>query len=125
MVKSRDDTKENELKQEKLEQIERGKRIKEIRENELKMKKTQLAEMIGVSGQFLGLVEEGKGNLVYKSIKKLKDISGHSSDYILYGLDDNIIKETRKILEKYSDKQIIEAVETIKDIALLIKNGEK
>ena len=41
---------------EKLEQIERGKRIKNIRENELHMNKTQLAKEIGVSSQFLGLV---------------------------------------------------------------------
>ena len=58
----------NEVDLEKLEQIERGKRIKNIRENELHMNKTQLAKEIGVSGQFLGLVEDGKGNLVYKSI---------------------------------------------------------
>lgn len=110
---------------EKIEQIERGKRIKDIRENELKMKKTQLGKAIGVSGQFLGLVEEGKGNLAYKNIKRLKEISGHSSDYILYGLDDNIIKETRRILEKYTYKQIKEATEIIKDIALFIKSGDK
>ena len=66
------------------EQILRGKRIKYIRENELHMNKTQLAKEIGVSSQFLGLVEEGRGNLVYRSIKKLRDISGHSADYILF-----------------------------------------
>ena len=56
------------------EQIERGQRIKSIRE-ELKMNKTQLAKKIGISSQFLGLVEEGKGNLMYKSLKKLKEVS--------------------------------------------------
>ena len=105
---------------EKSEQIERGKRIKMIRENELHMNKTQLAKEIGISGQFLGLVEDGKGNLVYKSIKKLRDLSGHSADYILYGLDDNIINETRKCLEKYSEIQIIKALDVIKDITILI-----
>ena len=60
------------LTPEKLDQIERGKRIKYIRENELHMNKTQLAKEIGISGQFLGLVEDGKGNLVYRSIKKLR-----------------------------------------------------
>ena len=44
------------------ERIERGKRIREIRENELHLNKSQLAKQIGVSSQFLGLVEEGKGN---------------------------------------------------------------
>ena len=45
---------------EKQEQISRGKRIKEIRENELRLNKTDLAKQIGISSQFLGLVEERK-----------------------------------------------------------------
>lgn len=105
-----------------IEQIERGKRIKNIRENELHMNKTQLAKEIGVSGQFLGLVEDGKGNLVYKSIKKLRDLSGHSADYILFGLDDNMINDTKKCLEEYSEAQIINAIEVIKKITLFINN---
>ena len=87
---------ESEKNLERIEQIERGKRIKNIRENELHMNKTQLAREIGVSSQFLGLVENGKGNLVYKSIKKLRNLSGHSSDYILFGIDDSSISETKK-----------------------------
>lgn len=107
---------------EKQEQKERGLRIKHIREKELKMKKTELGKHLGVSGQFLGLVEEGKGNLMYKSLKKLKELSGHSSDYILYGIDDDIIKETKECLNKYSGDQIILALDTIKEIALFLKN---
>ena len=48
------------------------------------MSKTKLGKAIGISGQFLGLVEDGRSNLTYRSIKKLKDLSGHSSDYILF-----------------------------------------
>lgn len=104
-----------------VEQIERGKRIKKIREEELHMNKTQLAKLIGVSSQFLGLVENGRGNLVYKSIRKLRDLSGHSADYILYGLDDTIINKTKKLLNKYSDEEIIKVFEMFKNIALFIK----
>lgn len=107
---------------EKEDQKERGLRIKNIREKELKMKKTELGKHIGVSGQFLGLVEEGKGNLMYKSLKKLRDLSGHSSDYILYGIDDDIIRETKKYLQRYSEQQIILALDTIKEISLFLKN---
>ena len=103
------------------ERIERGKRIKYIRENELHLNKSELARRIGVSSQFLGLVEEGKGNLMYRNIKNLKDISGHSSDYILYGLDDSLIKETNEILEKYDEKQIKAALRMLKNIGLFIK----
>ena len=104
------------------EQILRAKRIKYIRENELHMNKTQLAKEIGVSSQFLGLVEEGRGNLVYKSIKKLRDISGHSADYILYGIDDNVISKTKQLLENYSDEEIEKAISILKNIAIFIKN---
>ncbi len=112
----------NDIDVEKLDQIERGKRIKYIRENELNMNKTQLAKEIGVSGQFLGLVEDGKGNLVYKSIKKLKNLSGHSADYILYGLDDSTIEKTKKCLQNYSETQITNALQTIRELAIFLKN---
>ena len=111
----------SDLELEKQEQISRGKRIKYIRENELHMNKTQLAKEIGISSQFLGLVEEGRGNLVYRSIKKLRDLSGHSADYILYGLDDTVIHKTKELLSNYSDKEIIKAMSIIKDIAIFIK----
>ena len=100
----------------KLEQIERGKRIKNIRENELLMNKTQLAERIGVSAQFLGLVEEGRGNLVYKSIRKLRDLSGHSADYILFGLDDDIINEARDDYLSELAEKIVDDMHNIYDI---------
>ena len=111
----------SDIELEKQEQILRGKRIKYIRENELHMNKTQLAKEIGISSQFLGLVEEGRGNLVYRSIRKLRDLSGHSADYILYGLDDTIINKTKELLSTYSDKEIETAMNIIKDIAIFIK----
>lgn len=107
---------------EKEEQLARGKRIKNIRENELKLSKTDLAKKIGVSSQFLGLVEEGKGNLVYKSVKLLRDLSGHSADYILYGLDDSVLNETKLCLEKYNEKEVIEALDILKNLSLLLRN---
>ena len=112
----------SDLDLEKEEQILRGKRIKYIRENELQMNKTQLAKKIGISSQFLGLVEEGRGNLMYRSIRKLRDLSGHSADYILYGLDDSIINKTKALLNTYSNKEIETAMNIIKDIAIFIKN---
>ena len=112
----------SDLDSEKQEQILRGKRIKYIRENELHMNKTQLAKEIGISSQFLGLVEEGRGNLMYRSIRKLRDLSGHSADYILYGLDDTIINKTKNLLNTYSNKEIETAMNIIKDIAIFIKN---
>lgn len=107
---------------EQEEKIARGKRIKEIREIELKMNKTQLAKKIGVSSQFLGLVEEGKGNLVYSSIRKLRNLSGHSSDYILYGLDDSVIQVTKELIAKHTEEEIKAALEIIKNLSIFIAN---
>lgn len=103
--------------------IKRGERIKYIREKELHLNKSQLAKKIGVSSQFLGLVEDGRGNLMYNSIKALKDLSGHSSDYILYGLDDRVVSKTNRLLSKYSESEILSAIEMLKNISLLIKNN--
>ena len=118
MIKN--DNSNNEL--EKLEQENRGQRIRDIRENELHMNKSELAKEIGVSSQFLDLVENGKGNLVYKSLKKLRNLSGHSADYILYGLDDNCINKTKKLLQEYSENEIIETLNFIKHFIMLIRN---
>lgn len=106
---------------EKQEQYERGQRIKYIREQELHMSKTSLAEKIGTSSQFLGLVEEGKGNLVYYSLKKLREVSGHSVDYILFGVDDNSISKTKTLLNDYSEEEIASALEVIEKLSLFIK----
>ena len=106
---------------ERQEQAERGKRIKNIRENELKMNKTQLAEKIGTSSQFLGLVEEGKGNLVYYSLRKFREVSGHSADYILFGLDDKCINKTKKLLKNYTEEEIIEALNILEKLSLYMR----
>lgn len=108
---------------EKQEQYERGQRIKYIREKELCLNKTDLAEKIGTSSQFLGLVEEGKGNLVYYSIRKLREVSGHSADYILYGVDDESIRNTKKLLENYSESEIVAALSAIEKISKFIKKN--
>lgn len=106
---------------EKQEQLERGQRIKYIREKELCMNKTNLAKKIGTSSQFLGLIEEGKGNLAYHSLKKLREISGHSIDYILFGVDDNSINKTKEFLKNFSEEEIVNSIEIIKKLCLLIK----
>lgn len=105
---------------EKQEQIIRGKRIKNIRENELRLNKSDLAKQIGISSQFLGLVEDGKGNLSYRSIKLLRDLSGHSSDYILFGLDDDILKNTKIFLQRYDEKELMGALDMLKEIAYIL-----
>ena len=106
---------------EKEETILRGKRIKNIRENELKLNKSDLAKLIGVSSQFLGLVEKGKGNLTYRSIKLLRDLTNHSADYILYGLDDDVLIKTKEYLEYFTEEELRHGIDVLKDLTYLFK----
>ena len=105
---------------EKQDQILRGERIKYIREHELRLNKTDLAKQIGVSSQFLGLVEDGKGNLTYRSIKLLRKLSGHSADYLLFGLDDTVIDKTQIYLQRYSENELIGALDILKDLCFVL-----
>ena len=66
-------------------------------------------------------IEEGKGNLAYHSLKKLREISGHSIDYILFGVDDNSINKTKEFLKNFSEEEIVNSIEIIKKLCLLIK----
>ena len=108
---------------EKKQQINRGLRIKNIREKELHLNKTELANILKISSQFLGLVESGKGNLTYKSIKLLRDLSGHSADYILFGLDDTVILNTKKYLEFFSEEELKNGLDILKDLIYLVKHS--
>ena len=63
----------------------------------------------------------------YKAgIKRLCDISGCSSDYILFGKstkNDGINNELAYMLKDFSDSQIEETCEIIKNIAIFMKNS--
>ena len=110
-------------KEEKKLQKIRGERIKEIRQ-ELGYNKTKFAQEILVTSQFLGLIEKGEGNLPYRSLKLLRELSGYSSDYILFGIDDNVINETKRLLKTYSNEELIERCEILKRLAISIKNDK-
>ncbi len=101
--------------------IQMGDRIRRIR-NEMKMTKGSLAREMGITGQFLGVVESGRSDLSYDKLKKLCDISGYPSDYILFGRDTNLIVRAKRRLRSYSEEQIKVSCEVINKIAVLIKN---
>ena len=97
-----------------------GKRIESIRKG---MGKTKdgLAKEIGVTPQYLGIVERGESALSYEKIKKLCDISGYSADYVLFGKEHNLEEKVKLLLTEYDYKQIQNACEAIKQIALFMK----
>ena len=99
-----------------------GERIRAIR-NEMNMTKGGLAKQMGDTGKFLGVVESGKSDISYDKLKKLCDISGYSSDYILFGRDTSLITKTKQQLKCYDEEQIKTACNVINNIAILIKDN--
>ena len=98
-----------------------GKRIKNIRES-MKLTKEDFAKAIGISGQYLGIVERGGSCLSVEKLKVLCDLTNSSADYILFGKDIKLINKTKDTLLEFTDEQIKFGCETIEKIALFIKN---
>ena len=98
-----------------------GNRIKEIREN-MNMTKEAFAKNIGISGQYLGLIEHGKNYLSIEKLKVLCEFTNLSADYILFGKNPNIINDTKNIISDLNEKQIQNGCDVIKQLALFIKD---
>ena len=98
-----------------------GKRIQALREN-MNITKEAFAKHIGISGQYLGLIEHGKNYLSIEKLKVLCDFTNTSADYILFGKDQNTINKTQDELAIFTDEEIKNACEAIKNIALFIKS---
>lgn len=97
-----------------------GLRIKHIRES-MNMTKEDFSKLIGISGQYLGLIEHGKNYLSIEKLKTLCDITNLSADYILFGKDKNIVNTTKELLTEFSEEQLISGCETLKKLILMIK----
>ena len=98
-----------------------GIRIKNIRES-MNMSKESFAKLLGISGQFLGIVERGKSFLSIEKLKVLCDITNLSADYILFGKELNVANDTQKILSEFTDEQIKYGCDTLNKLALLKKD---
>lgn len=103
--------------------VEIGERIQKIRA-ELKLSKEALGKKLGVTGQFLGVVERGKSTMSYEKLKKLCDISGYSADYILFGKKDMVTQDIKKLLTEFSEEQIRDVCELINRMSKLLKEDE-
>lgn len=97
-----------------------GKRIKQIRED-MGMTKEKFAKLLGISGQYLGVVEHGKSYLSIEKLKILCDLTNLSADYILFGKDEQLINNTQKALSEFSNEQIQIGCETLQKLALFLK----
>jgi len=99
-----------------------GQRIRKIRES-MCLTKDAFAKEIGITGQYLGLIEHGQNYLSIEKIKILCDFTGLSADFILFGKDLTVIKSTREMLTHFSDEQLISACDALKDLALYLKSN--
>lgn len=98
-----------------------GLRVKNIRLN-MNMTKQKMADLLGISGQYLGMIERGEGTLSVDKLKILCDITGLSADYILFGKDSNSTLNLSKKLSGYSDEEIKLCCATLENLALFLKH---
>ena len=84
--------------------LEVGERIRTIRKS-LHMSREIFSEMIDISDVFLGQLERGERSLSTKTLIKLVNFTGYSSDFILFGDEssNNTISKINRILNKCSD----------------------
>lgn len=87
--------------------LEVGERIRSIRE-ELKMNRERFSEMIDISDVFLGQIERGERSLSLKTLYKIVNFTGVSTDFILLGNqnENSTIHKINRILAKSSDANI-------------------
>ena len=98
-----------------------GLRIKNIRES-MNMSKEEFSKLLGISGQYLGIVERGGSCLSIEKLKRLCDLTNSSADYILFGKNINLEHETNVILSTFTDEQMELGCDTLKKLAVFIKS---
>lgn len=98
-----------------------GLRVKNIRLN-MNMTKQKMADLLGISGQYLGMIERGEGTLSVDKLKILCDMTGLSADYILFGKDFNSTLNLSKKLSGYSDEETKLGCATLENLALFLKH---
>lgn len=98
-----------------------GIRIKHIRES-MNMSKEELAKLLGISGQYLGIIERGKSCLSIEKLEKLCNLTHLSADFILFGKDSSLPETTRKLLSEYTEDQIKIGCSTLEELAIFIKH---
>lgn len=100
--------------------IEIGKRVMEIR-TKMHMSKNEFAKLIGMKNQYLGTVESGQKGLTVEKVISICNTTGVSSDYILFGIDNTIENNAKKLLSKYSSDEINTSFEILRDLILLTR----
>lgn len=100
-----------------------GLRIKNIR-LDMNLTKQQLASMLGISGQYLGMVERGEGSLSFEKLRILCNLTHLSADYILFGKKSDLPIEVINRLSECTDEQIETGFNTLHEFVTFIKHIE-
>ena len=100
--------------------LEIGSRIRGIRES-MKLSRSAFSEKLNISEVFLSQVERGEKSISLKTLTNICNITGVSSDYILFGDQKNssISKRIIKILDQLPPKannMIYDLVSSLKDL---------
>ena len=99
-----------------------GLRSKKLREGR-HLTKEAFAKKLGVSGQYLGIIERGQNCLSIEKLKKLCDFTNQSSDYILFGKEYQFDSSVKDTLSNFSDEDIRIYCEALEKLALVMKNN--
>jgi len=98
-----------------------GTRIKDIRINKMHMSKSEFAKLINMKSQYLGTVENGQRGLTVEKVIEICNKTNISCDYLLRGTENSIKSDAKKLLSKYSNADIYNAFEILKDLSLILK----
>ena len=97
-----------------LDKVAMGRRIGHIR-HEMKMNKEQFSKLIGMTGQQLGTTEHGTTGLSIERLVKICEVAGVSSDYILFGKENDLLEsEIKNNLLDYNEDNLNTALMIVK-----------
>ena len=97
-----------------------GERIGKLRK-ERNLSKSEFGKIIGISGQYVGMVEKGANSISAKLIVKICNATGVSADYILFGVIDSEQDVAAAVsLYGLSSEQFQIALDIIKKVAQFI-----
>jgi transcriptional regulator with XRE-family HTH domain len=97
-----------------------GDRVKKLR-TDRNLSKAQFGEIIGVSGQYVGMIEKGSGLSAEVIVNICREI-GVSADYILFGNTDPAAVTFQ--LKGLTHEQIDLALDILKRVAQMVKTED-
>ena len=101
-----------------------GERLCRVRKDK-KLTKSQFGKMIGVSGEFVGLLESGGHDMSADLIIQICDLTGASADYLLFGtIDPARDVATNTAVYGLSNEQIQIALDIIKKVAQFVNTED-